>query len=154
MFSGAATAPTTLVETQGRDETVRDPSFSPDGRFVLYVRGKGQPDKLEDASLWIVSAAGGVPVELFGAPARKEKRGATPQPIWIAASERSSWLLFSSLRDYGNQKRTAESQQLWATWVDLTVSEQPPAAAAPFWLPFQELSESNRRAQWAAELQP
>jgi hypothetical protein len=154
MFPGAPTTPSTLVPAPGRDELLRDPAYSPDGRFVVYVRGKGQPDKLDDASLWIVSADGGLPVELFDARARKEKRGATPQPIWVAATERSAWLLFASMREYASQKRPPESQQLWATWIDFAAPDQPPTATAPFWLPFQEPSGNNRRPQWAAESEP
>jgi hypothetical protein len=68
------------------------------------------------------------------------------------------WLVFTSRRDYGNDLvgtprlgvgagRPLQNSQLWVTAIDPSAEFDP--SFAPYWLPGQDVSQSNVDAQWS-----
>ncbi len=145
----------TLVESQGENNYY--PSFSPDGNWVLFNRAMANSNNAADASLWAVRADGsGRPVALTNANGRNPTWN-NSWPKWTPFVERYVgeleepllWLTFSSSRDYGLRLRQGSMRraQLWMAAFRPSSATMDPSAPA-FWLPFQNLDDSNHIAQW------
>lgn len=136
------------------------PSFSPDGRWVLFNRApSGSSYNNANASLWVVKADGSAPpVELIGANNTtgltnswgrwapfSQTIGATNEPMY--------WVTVSSTRDFGVRLTSLNRPQLWMTpfFPDRASSLQDPSAAA-FRLPFQNIDSNNHIAQWTEQI--
>jgi hypothetical protein len=150
-LDGTLGAPEMLVEAK-KDETLLFPAYSPDGAFVAFEKAKGSAKQSKDATLWLVSADGGTPIQLaLGKPVGAH---ADVMPSWMPAdAPDAAWLLFSSTRAYGEHALEPGQLQLWAAAIDsaqATGGEDPSHPA--FWLPFQELEESNQRVLWAPQV--
>jgi hypothetical protein len=160
--------PTVLVQGTAKENNYY-PAFSPDGRWIVFNRSSGDSYSDDDATLYVVSAAGGSPVELA-----RTNSGAGLRNSWARWSpfvqtyngRKLLWLTFSSTRDYGtalvNSAQPSESRtpQLWmaAFDTDWTASPSPDQSAAPdpgfpaFWLPFQDITTNNHIAQWTKKV--
>lgn len=144
-----------LVESQGENNYY--PSFSPDGQWIVFNRASMNSNNAADASLWAVRADGsGQPVALTRA------NGASPTwnnswPKWTPFVERYvgeleeplMWITFSSSRDYGLRLRQGSMRraQLWMA-AFRPGSTTPDPTSPAFWLPFQNVGDSNHIAQW------
>jgi hypothetical protein len=143
-------APRELVRSAGENNYY--PSFSPDGRFVVFNRSTGSSYDAADARVMIVPAQGGTPIDL--ASVNKEVGNSWPKwgPfVQKFGTDTILWLTFSSRRAYG--LRPVSAAQLWMVPVDvgkLLKGEDP--GYPPFRLPFQELGTGNHIAQWVEKV--
>src|SRR5262249_42822123 len=138
------------------------PSWSPDGKWVLFNRSSGSSYNSADASLWVVKADGSAPpIELsaFNQAASgltnswgrwapfQQSVGQNRDPIF--------WITMSSKRDFGVRRvnsadaEAARTPQIWMApfYTDRAAARQDPTAPA-FRLPFQNLTTNNHIAQW------
>lgn len=154
---GSFGEPQILVASTGDDDTIYFPSYSPDSRWIAFVRGEGDSKDNETSRLYLIAADGsGEPIEMTILNERvRDEDGISlvgnSMPTW-APSTRAEvfWLAFSSVRDYGDVIVDAQRDQLWAAAIDparATLGADPSFAA--FWMPFQETQEGNHRAFWA-----
>lgn len=128
------------------------PSFSPDGRFVVFNRSSSTSYDAADARVMVVPAAGGQPIDL-GVNAQ----AGNSWPKWSPFQHRFQgapimWLTFSSRRSYGLRQNT--TAQIWMVPVDsakLQKGEDPGFPA--FWLPFQDLATGNHIPQWVEKVE-
>lgn len=144
-------APSVLATANKADETLRFPSFSWDGQLVAFERAKGQA---KDGSLWIVPVLGGEALQLTAPqpmPMKGEQLTGT-LPTWLpGGTDDERWLVFSAARAPDAGKLAPEQLQLWALALATTPDGGFAAAGAAFWLPFQALSDSYRRALFVAD---
>jgi len=151
-------APEVLVASAGATDTLYFPSYSPDSRYIAFVRGQGGSKDNETSSVWLVAATGGQPVAMTRLNERvRHEDGVTgignSMPTWAPSLKRSEfWLAFSSIRDYGDVLVDTSRDQLWGAAIDPSriAAGQDPSYAA-FWMPFQQLDEGNHRAFWAID---
>lgn len=151
--SGTWGTPTILV-SQTAGENNFYPSWSPDGKWLVYASapGGGSKDQVL-ATLKIVAATGGTPKVLVRLNERvNNEDGIThignTMPTWAPATKPGIfWLAFSSLRAYVSLRPAdAKLDQIYIAAID-TTKDDPGYAA--FWAPFQSLEEGNHRAFWA-----
>ena len=151
----------TLVAAAG--QTNLFPSYSPDGAYVVYARGKGgHGDKT--LQLWLAKADGSQPpVELI--TANRVVNGVMTagqhennMPTWAPPGD-LQWIAFNSIRPYGVVYPTGGTQQIWVAAIDPAKLGQVQAdggLADPsypaFRFAFQGLAENNHRAFWTADL--
>ncbi len=129
------------------------PSFSPDGKFVLFNRSTGDSYDSPSATVMIVSATGGSPIDL----ASVNTKTGNSWPKWSPfvhhfGTSTILWLTFSSRRNLG--LRANSKAQLWMVPVDVeTLAQGKDPGYPPFWLPFQDPSTGNHIAQWVAKVE-
>ena len=151
--------PEVLLPSTGADDTIYFPSYSPDSRWIAFVRGVGRSKDNETSELFLLSADGsGDPILLTRLNERvRDQDGITlignSMPTWAPSTRPDIfWLAFSSLRDYGNVLSGTDRDQLWGAAIDparIAAGEDPSYAA--FWMPFQDLEEGNHRAFWVID---
>lgn len=149
--------PEILVESQGDDDTLFFPSYSPDSKYIAFVRGEGGSKDNETAKLFLVEADGGEPIELTRLNERVGARDGVidignSMPTWAPSTrpDETFWLALSSLRSYGHVMADGGHDQLWAAAIDPgKIGSGSDASYAAFWLPFQTMDEGNHRAFWA-----
>jgi WD40 repeat protein len=140
------------------------PSFSPDGKWILFNRAaSGTAYNNAAAELYVVSADGAIgPIALTSANGTGMLTNSWPR--WspfvqqYADGTTRMYLTFSSKRDYGIelvQPAAIDQQrpQLWMAAFDpaqAAASKDP--SSAPFWLPFQDMTTSNHIAQWTTQI--
>ncbi len=159
--NGAWGAVRTLVAAGG--QTNLFPSYSPDGAYVAYSRGKGgHGDKT--LQLWLAKADGSVPpVELVTAnrvvnSATTAGQHENNMPTWAPPGD-LHWIAFNSVRPYGVVFPTGGTQQIWVTAIDPAKLGQKlpdggmvdPSFPA-FRFAFQGLAENNHRAFWTLDV--
>jgi hypothetical protein len=158
---GAWGAVSTLVPAAGFTNLF--PSYSPDGTYVAYSRGKGgHGDKT--LQLWLAKAGGGEPpVELVTANRIVNSVVTTGQhennmPTWAPPGD-LHWVAFNSVRPYGVVFPTGGTQQIWVTAIDPAKLGQKQADGGlvdpsypAFRFAFQGLGENNHRAFWTLDV--
>jgi hypothetical protein len=160
---------TLLVESDGTYNNYY-PSFSPDGKWVLFNRSSATHDDQMDsysddpAQLWVVSAAGGTAIALDKSNKAKNMRNSWGRWAPYRHNYKGGkllWLTFSSIRNYGtilNNTGAPEDPeeplpQLWMAGFDpekAHAGEDPSTPA--FWLPFQDMQTNNHIAQWVEKI--
>ena len=139
------------------------PSFSPDGKWVLFNRSSDNSDQgaynNPSATIWVVAAAIAAtpPAAIELAALNAATGGLTnswgrwaPFQQTLGASERPLfWITISSKRDFGVRLVGAQRPQLWMTpfFADQAAIGADPSGPG-FWLPFQNIDSSNHIAQW------
>lgn len=137
------------------------PSYSPDGRWVLFNRATGADSyDHRDAELWVIEADGS------GAPLRLDQAEVTgTYNSWpkftpfdgheptATGSEPIVWFTVASRRPFGVRSATNQKPQLWlAPFYPERAAAGQPASAPMVRLPFQNLAEGNHTAQWTEEI--
>ena len=164
-FSLSGATEETLVPFEGENNYY--PSFSPDGKWVLFNRSPSNANSFgaSDAEVWAVSTLGGAqPIRLD-----KASTGNTDSwPKWAPDVQpyrgRSiMWLTFSSTRKIGLRKQTVGEDsdgeptpisQIWMAAFDPDRGEIVGDPSYPaFWLPFQEPESGNHIAQWVTRIE-
>jgi len=138
------------------------PTFSPDGKWVLFNRSSAGSYSEDTAQLWLVNASGGTPMQLTRANQGKKLRNSWPRWFPFTHSYKGRklfWFSFSSIRDYGtdlvNSTKTSANAipQIWMTAFDVSLAEAGKDPSYPaFWLPFQHLGSRNHIAQWTKKV--
>ncbi len=142
-------APSVLATNQFDGQTLANvyPTISVDDALVAFTRspcsyGSGCP---QSAKLDLVPAAGGTPIEL----ARAEDGDTTNRfPNFSPFKEGGyHWMAFFTMRPYGWV--TASKRQIWVAAVDDQANPVSDPSHPPFWLPGQDSTSDNDKAQWA-----
>jgi hypothetical protein len=152
-LDGALGDPVTLVSAMP-DETLRAPSYSPDGAWLAFERRKGQAQNPRDGALWLIAANGGAPIWLAALTAGAGPTGGDSSAAFLpAALPGRAFLLFASERSVGTFEPAEGQRQLFAAALNLdqAAAGADPSSAA-FWLPFQQRTSSYLRVQWAPAL--
>ena len=156
-------APTTIVP-QASDPMLKAPSwpsFTPDSQWIAYAAGTnsrgrnavGSPpvETVYPGALFLVGRAGGTPVRLDNAcSAQLDCYLPCFSPY---DSGGYLWLVFYSVRDYGNAQagtKGTQRRQMWVTAIDkskLGTGADP--SSVPYWLPEQDAKTDNMSAFWA-----
>ena len=140
--------PEILVAAQTVDNQYY-PMFSPDSQWVAFNRAKGASYFNEDAALWLVSAAGGDPIELERANLAGSLTNSWPR--WAPMPDDDIlWLAFASTRSYGNFEVGTGTAQIWVTAIDTYVAEDGVDPSLPSYrLVQQDLETSNHTPWWS-----
>lgn len=156
--SGTTFGALEIVVPGGAGDNNYFPRFSPDGAWIAYVNATGKSKDQPASRLMLVPAAGGTPIALDLAtsrvgPADGVADTGSTMPTWAPSTQAGvSWLVFSSIRDYGKVLIGDKADQLWIAGLDMNraAAGLDPSFAA-FWLPVQDIDERNHRAFWAVD---
>lgn len=134
--------PTVLVSGGGK--ALSYPSFSPDGRQLIYQRGPWSRSAREnigavDGDLDLVDLAGGTPVTLAAANPNHNSYMPTFSPFEEGGF---LWVAFFSRRNYGHHI-TDGRPQIWVAALDRTTTAGVDPSHPPFWLGGQDEATSN-----------
>lgn len=150
-----------IVASSGKDDSNYYPSFSPDSRFIAFVKAKGSSDNNNTARLFLVSADGAQgPVALDMGNTVVNNQTLTgnaaqlgnSMPTWAPTRPgEPAFLAFSSARAYGKVYAYKAAEQLWVMGVDLSAIPNRDASFPAFRLPFQDLDEDTHRPFWAED---
>ncbi|HSK04769.1 MAG TPA: hypothetical protein VK932_26140 [Kofleriaceae bacterium] len=155
-----AFGPETPLVTDGANNFY--PSWSPDGKWVLFNRSDTNAYNSLNASLWVVKADGSAPpiqLSAFNQAADgltnswgrwapfAQTVGTNQEPIF--------WITVSSKRDFGVRRvnsvdaEAAKTPQIWMApfYTERADAGRDPTTPA-FRLPFQNLTSNNHIAQW------
>ncbi len=123
------------------------PAWSPDGEWIAFDVSTGDSYDDPDAAVWVVDGAGArPPIELVKA---NRTGGVTNSwPRWAPLPDDDVlWLTFASRRAYGHLG--GGNPQIWVSGFD---PERARAGDDPtwpaFWLPGQDLAQSNHIPVW------
>lgn len=155
---GAWGEPEILVEPWGELDNCFFPSYSPDGEWLIFACARGKSKDQKRSRLYLMRSGGADPIELVRLNERVgpldglDELGNTMATWAPSVDPDVQWVVFSSLRSYGNILDVEERDQLWVAAVDLTLAEagEDPSYSA-FWLPMQQHSENNHRAFWVLD---
>ncbi len=156
-------APATIVP-QANDPQLKAPSwpsFTPDSQWIAYAAGTnsrgrnaiGMPpvETVYPGALFLVGRAGGTPVRLDNACSGQLE---CYLPCFSPYDSGGYlWLVFYSVRDYGNAQagtKGTQRRQMWVTAIDkskLGMGVDP--SSVPYWLPEQDPTTENMSAFWA-----
>lgn len=133
------------------------PSYSPDGAWVAYSRGKGGHSD-SSLRLMIVKADGtSAPIDLNAANRIVNSQLTNGQfennmPTWAPPGD-YDWVAFNSRRPYGVVFPNGGQQQIWVAAIDRSKlgSGSDPSFPA-FRFSFQGLNENNHRAFWTLDV--
>ena len=159
--TGTWATPRVLVPAAGLTNLF--PSFTSDGQYIAYSRGKGgHGDK--SLQLWLAQMDGGTPpMELVAAnrvvsSALTNGQFENNMPTWAPAGD-LEWVAFNSLRPYGVVLPGGGTQQIWVAAVDrarMVPGTSPDGGIDPsypaFRFAFQDLNENNHRAFWTLDV--
>jgi TolB protein len=138
------------------------PAFTPDNQFVAYHTGKYStgcnPDGCDDTTpdsgeIWISPAGGGMPIRLtaLNDPPAVKDHNAGREPMFCPVKRGGySWMIFTSMRDWGNAltgANTNAKRRLWVAAIDGDIQSSDPSHPA-FYLEGQA-DTANMRAFWA-----
>lgn len=158
---GAWTVGPTLVASSGDNNF--HPSYSPDGQFVIYNRSPsnassigddpgGGTSRMSDAQMWFVPSSGtGAAVSLDAIHGLSDQ---WPRFNPTSFNERGHplfWIVWASRRGYGLRLDEDVRSQLWmASFDPMRAAAGLDPTSVPFWMPFQNMEETNHLAQWVS----
>lgn len=160
-YDGGWGAVRVLVPAAGQSNLF--PSYTPDGRYIAYTRGRGGHGD-RTFQLWLAKADGSEPpVELVTANRIVNSTLTTGQhentmPTWAPPGD-LLWVAFNTVRPYGVVLPAGGTQQIWVAAIDPAKLGQrlpdggmvDPSFPA-FRFAFQGLSENNHRAYWTLDV--
>ncbi len=135
------------------------PTFTPDSKFIAYAAGvnsrgrntNGTTEVMYPGSLFIIPTMGGPATKLDIACAGVAD---CYLPNFSPYDDGGYvWLVFYSLRDYGNVlagTKGTQRRQMWVTAIDkskLGTGVDP--SSVPYWLPMQDSQTENMSSFWA-----
>jgi hypothetical protein len=160
-------APMPLVANSTGDPAFKAPSwpsFSPDSQWIAYAAGVHSRARqtITDpgtgmttvntypGALFLVSRNGGAPTRLDVACAAA--RDCYLPNFSPYDSGGYLWMVFYSLRDYGNAQagtKGTSRRQMWVTAIDKSKLGSGDPSRVPYWLPDQDPKTDNMSAYWA-----
>ncbi|MEW5853285.1 MAG: hypothetical protein AB2A00_31180, partial [Myxococcota bacterium] len=140
--------PATLV--QGGGDALSYPSYSADGKYLIYQRGPHSRSRHNEQNLVgqleLVLVEGGAPVTLVKANPDGNSYMPTFSPFVEGGYQ---WVAFYSRRDYGLVLQGLERPQIWVAAIEENpVAGQDPSHPA-FWLPGQDEGTENLSSYFA-----
>lgn len=147
-----------LVDSGGGLPTVSFPTFSPDSQWIAYMRANQARTRAAVAEVWMTNLDGMDQIRLDNAnglgiiePGQDQT---TYEPTFLPVSVGGYfWLIIGSERKYGNTltdtNPNSRRKQLWVSAIDINVEPGKDPSHPAFWLPGQELNNSNMRGEWA-----
>jgi hypothetical protein len=149
--AGTWGTPQVIVAATGTENNFF-PVFSPDSKYIAFVRAQGSSKDEVTSVLELVPTAGGTPVEMVRLNHRVNNADGVTKvgdsmPTWAPSTKPGIfWLAFSSVRAYATLRAATDKlDQIWIAAVD---PSQPDPGYAAFWAPFQTMPEGNHRAFW------
>lgn len=154
---GTFGAPEVILASTTEEDNNYFPSWSPDSRWIAFVRSRGHTRDNRGATLHLIRSDGSEPpIALTRAnrivgPQLDRTDTASNMPTWAPSSDGSTeWLVFSSTREYGAILPAGGPDQLWISSLKLDRAAGGADPSAPaIWLPFQASSTGNHRAYWS-----
>lgn len=135
------------------------PSWSPDGKWILFTRTSEMGYDQASAKTFVVPADGSrPPVELAAANDTGELTNSWARWVPFANTHAQTgepiyFVTFSSKRAFGVRLAAGVRPQIWmAAFFPNRVGTAQPVSAPAFWFPFQRFAEANHIAQWATEV--
>jgi len=155
---GSFGAPEMLLASTASNDTNFFPSYSPDSRWIAFVRSIGRSKDARSSRLFLMAADGsGTPIEVTRLNERvRDEDGiidiGNTMPSWAPSTRPGIfWLVISSVRAYGDVIAGGGRDQLWGVAIDPSVIGTSDPSYAAFWMPFQQVDEGNHRAFWALD---
>lgn len=142
------------------------PSYSPDGRWVVFNRSpsntnsmgddpEGMIARVSDAQLWVVPGDGsGPPVRLARMEGFADSWPKWDPSAYVDRGRALFWLSFASRRAYGLRLAQDQRSQLWMAAFspdDARAGVDPGARAIR--IPFQEIESANHLPQWVTAIE-
>lgn len=158
---GSWTVGPTLVSTAGQNNY--NPSFSPDGEWVIFNRSpsntsslgadpEGGTSSVPDAEIWVVPSSGeGAAIPLDAIHGLSDTWPKFDPTAYENEGHTLFWFAWASRRGYGLRLETDTRSQIWMAAFDPTRTGEP--ARVPFWLPFQNMETGNHIAQWVTHIE-
>lgn len=150
-----------LAQSSGASDTNAYPMFSPDSRFVAYVRSNGASDKNLKARLYVIGADGLAPaVELAQANtviSNQTLSGvaadvANNMPTWAPTKPgETMFVAFTSARAYGKIFAFNKYLQMWVAAFEPALYPGSDSSLPAFRLPFQGDTEESHRPFWVED---
>jgi hypothetical protein len=141
-----------IVDPNAQYAVVTYPSFTPDSKWIGFMRGnQSRSDGVGAAELWLGSADGQTQIRLDRANGVPDV-SATPSTSWgpsfhpIAAGG-YFWLAFFTERPYGNTLNTT-LRQLWIAAVDGAPKAGQDPSHPAFYITGQDVDSTNERPQF------
>jgi TolB protein len=152
-------APEIILPSAKADDTLSFPMFAPDSQTIAFVRTVGKSKDNPKAQIFLMPADGSEkPQSLTRLNQRVADQNGVldignTMPTWApSTTERTYWLAFSSLRNYGDVLVGQARDQIWGAAVDVDqIGGASDPSFAAFWMPFQQLEENNHRAFWTLD---
>lgn len=134
------------------------PTFAPDSQWIAFMRANQARTRDAVAEVWLTNLDGSAVTRLDRAnglgiiePGQDQT---SYEPTFLPVSVGGYyWLIIGSERKYGNTliatNPGARRKQLWVTAIDANIQPGVDPSHPAFWLPGQELNNSNMRGEWA-----
>jgi hypothetical protein len=138
--------------------TTSFPTFSPDSAWIAFMRANQARTRGAVAEVWLTSLDGVSQTRLDNANGKgiiePGQDQTSYEPTFLPVSVGGYyWLIIGSERKYGNTltdvNPNSRRKQLWVTAVDANIQPGVDPSHPAFWLPGQELNNSNMRGEWA-----
>ncbi|MEO6771575.1 MAG: hypothetical protein ABI467_00950 [Kofleriaceae bacterium] len=138
------------------------PSFSPDGKWVLFNKsddnlpGTGAYNN-PSASVWVIAADGSAPAiklaALDSAIGFTNSWARWAPFAQTVGTEPINWITVSSKRDFGTRLVNLARPQIWMTaFVPSLAAAGMDPSQPTFRLPFQNIDSNNHIAQWTEQI--
>jgi hypothetical protein len=138
--------------------TTTFPTFSPDSQWIAFMRANQARTRGAVAEVWLTNLDGSAVTRLDRANGKgiiePGQDQTSYEPTFLPVSVGGYyWLIIGSERKYGNTLTdtapATRRKQLWVTAIDANVQPGVDPSHPAFWLPGQELNNSNMRGEWA-----
>ncbi len=151
-------ANTKMIVPQGALTTTTFPTFAPDSQWIAFNRLNQARTRGAVTEVWITNLDGSAQMRLDKAnglgiiePGQDQT---TYEPTFLPVSVGGYfWLIVGTERKYGNTLTDtnpgSRRKQLWVTAIDANVQPGVDPSHPAFWLPGQELGNSNMRGEWS-----
>lgn len=138
--------------------TTSFPTFAPDSQWIAFSRLNQARTRGAVTEVWLTNLDGSATMRLdqanglgIIAPGQDQT---TYEPTFLPVSVGGYfWLIVGTERTYGNTltdtNPASRRKQLWVTAIDANVQPGVDPSHPAFWLPGQELGNSNMRGEWS-----
>ena len=145
-----------IIDNDASRPTVTFPSFSPDSKWIAFMRATMARTQSALGELWLTDGNGtAMPLDALNGtgylgsdPNGDAHRSFEPSFLPLASGG-YFWVVFSTTRAYGNHTGTGNRLQLWVAAIEQNPQPGQDPSHPAFWLPGQNLASLNMRGQWA-----
>jgi hypothetical protein len=153
----ASFADTKQIVAPNELPTTTFPTFTPDSNWIAFNRSNQARTRAAVTEVWITNIDGSANMRLDQAnglgiiePAQAQT---SYEPTFLPVSIGGYfWLIIGSERKYGNTltdvNPNSRRKQLWVTAIDANIQPGVDPSHPAFWLPGQELNNSNMRGEF------